>query len=315
MEPILEVKNLVKIYKPKKKKEVVVANDGISFSVGQGECVGILGPNGSGKTTLIRQIIGYLPQTSGTIKISGKENTHKEVRHLIGYMMQNRYSHWDYLTVTQALNFAGKLKKLSNTQIKNEGEELIEKFELDAYRNKMIKYLSGGNRQAVSLSITLIGKPQLIILDEPSTGLDPIKRTKFWKLLNDINQKNSSAILLISHNPLEIEKVAHNVIMLNAGKIIINGSLKELRNRLIGESRIEISINNQKTMESIIENFKDYKIIREKDKLLFYTKHTLITTIIENIKKAVGWEDINDFTIINPNLEDLYIKMLEKKLE
>jgi ABC-2 type transport system ATP-binding protein len=317
MKTLVEVKNLFKVYEGGKGKKKTIANEDLSFTVNEGECVGILGPNGCGKTTLVRQLIGYLPMTSGEIKIFGK--TYKingtEIRRLLAYMMQNRYSHWDHLTVWQALFYAGQLKGMPKKDIETEAERFIEKFELKKYRNCMIQILSGGNKQATSLAITLMGKPRLIILDEPSSGLDPIKRMQLWDLLNQINKENNASILIVSHNPIEIERVANQVMILDKGKIIEHGSLDEIKKKLIGETRIEIEMVPNSNMGEIIKQLNQFNPIYENEKVLFHCEKTQLPKIIEQLTQLNDWKNIKDFGIVNPSLEDIYIKALRSKME
>lgn len=314
---IVDVRDLRKIYNEKSKEHEVVANDGISFRVYRGECVGILGPNGSGKTTLVRQLIGYLPRTSGEIKLFGMDYDRepKEIRKRIGYMKQDRYAHWDHLKVEEALNYAGSLKLMNNDEIAKNKEELIDILGLDKYRKKVISTLSGGNRQSVSLAMTLINKPELIILDEPSTGLDPVKRTGFWKLLIDINTRNNSSILIVSHNVTEIEKVTQKVVILNYGKVIEQGEVSALKDKLAEEIRVEITVKQERSVEQVAEKLNGLQPIIKEHRLLFYCTKKNIPDVLKSMTERAEWDDIDGFDVINPSLEDIYIKIVNRKME
>lgn len=314
---VIEVSGLVKRYQTK--QGGVLANNGIDIIIGKGERIGLLGPNGSGKTTFVRQLTGYLRKTEGNIKLFGTDVAaiDDNIRNKIGYLMQSRYSHWDHLKVKEAIGVAGILKKLPQKKVKQQIEFLLDKFDLQRYKDIPLGNLSGGNKQAVGIAITLINQPELIILDEPSNGLDPIKRKLFWTLLNELIEPNKTTLLIISHHASEIEQVADKVIIFDEGKIIHQGQIKELKDKLISDVRIEIKLS--KNLEEVLreeqELFRDIEYINHNGMLLFYCPRIKLPKLISSFVNANVWHDFQDFQILNPTLEDLYIKLIGKKMD
>jgi ABC-2 type transport system ATP-binding protein len=195
-----------------------VAVDQISFSVGKGEIVGFLGPNGAGKTTTMRMLTGYLPPTSGSIQI-GEHDVFREsvqARRKIGYMPEN-VPLYDDMRVREYLKFRARLKGLSNRDTRSRVGEVIETCGLESVRRKMIKVLSKGFRQRVGLADALVHSPELLILDEPTNGLDPNQIRQIRELIKRLGRDHT--ILLSTHILSEVEMTCGRVIIIDGGKV------------------------------------------------------------------------------------------------
>lgn len=236
-ESIIRINHLAKEYRTK--NGIIRANDDINLTVFRGEIVAILGPNGAGKSTLVKQMIGYLSSTDGDIELFGEKISRSNQVQLnrIGYMMQSRYGHWDHLTVRNALFYSGRLKKLSRNDIQEQINYLINRLELTIEANKPIRTLSGDKKQAAALACTVMGFPELIILDEPTNGLDPEKRSIFWSFLKELNTTKHSTILTITHNVNEIEELADRVIIIAGNQVLTDGSPIELKSASVTTNR------------------------------------------------------------------------------
>jgi len=216
----IEVKNLSKFYGPQ-----AAVND-ISFSIQKGEIVGFLGPNGAGKSTTMKILTGFIPATSGEVKICGMEVDvdSLETRKKIGYLPENNPLYLD-MYVREYLEFVGKIYKVPN--LKARIDEMIQQVGLEVEQNKKIGMLSKGYRQRVGLAQAIIHDPEVLILDEPTTGLDPNQLVEIRDLIKRIGK--SKTVMLSTHIMQEVEAICDRVIIIKSGKIVANSTAAELQ--------------------------------------------------------------------------------------
>ncbi|SFC21162.1 ABC transporter ATP-binding protein [Butyrivibrio sp. YAB3001] len=314
MTPVLNVENICKKYVTK--NGVVCANDNISFSLGQNEILAVLGPNGAGKSTLIKQIIGYVSPDSGKIEINGVETGSKsKMLSEISYMMQSRFEHWDHLTVYDAIYYSARLKKMSKADTKREIEYLAAELDLKKEMRKLLKNLSGGKKQAAALACAVVANPKILILDEPTTGLDPEKKVLFWNFLRKIQKEKETSILLITHNVAEVEEIVDRVIIVSRGKIIEKGTPESLHKQVQDEIRIEITLKekvDEKVVENVLEGYS-YKLL-EKKIIVYIREENLVSGISKIFDDKELKDYIDDFRVVRPSLEDVYIKLMGEKI-
>ncbi len=211
----------------KKYKDVIAVND-ISFNVEQGHCFGLLGPNGAGKTTTIEIMEGIIAASSGSVVYKNKENQTKEVDNNISQQIGIQFQHTalqDFLTVKETLNLFAAFYQ--NTIAQN---TLIELCDLSDFLDRDNRLLSGGQRQRLLLALALINDPEIIFLDEPTTGLDPHARRNFWQLIKNIKAQNKT-IILTTHYMDEAEQLCDDIVIMNQGKIIESGTPHQLLNK------------------------------------------------------------------------------------
>ena len=216
----IEVKNLFKFY-----GEQAAVND-ISFSINKGEIVGFLGPNGAGKSTTMKILTGYMPATSGEVKICGEEVDidSKETKKKIGYLPENNPLYLD-MYVREYFEFVGEIYKVPN--LKQRIDEMIQQVGLEVEQNKKIGMLSKGYRQRVGLAQAIIHDPEVLILDEPTTGLDPNQLVEIRELIKNIGK--SKTVMLSTHIMQEVEAICDRVIIIKSGKIVADNSASELQ--------------------------------------------------------------------------------------
>ena len=219
---MIEVENLTKRYTG----HPAVAD--VSFTVGRGEIVGLLGPNGAGKSTIMRIMACYLPATSGTVRVAGYDVFAKadDVRRCVGYMPENNPLHRD-MRVREYLRFRARLKGLSRKRTRDRLETVLQQCGLAQVHRRIIGQLSKGYQQRVGLADALIHEPELIILDEPTIGLDPNQIRTVRQLIKDLGQKHT--VLISSHILPEVEMTCNRVLILHEGKILAADTTENLQ--------------------------------------------------------------------------------------
>ncbi len=240
---VYEVDNLVKRYPG----QLRPANDGLSFAINSGEIFGILGDNGAGKSTLVRQMVNLLRSSSGSIRLFGKpvDKDSIQVSLTVGYMPQEGDS-LNHLTVGEALYFTAHLRGLSRPAARAERDRLLELWRLEELRDKDSAGLSGGERRLLRLAVAMAGQPPVLVLDEPTNDLDPLRRRLVWDVLRHIHREEGTTIIFITHDTLEAEKVIQRVGILHQGRLVALGRPSELKQRLGRKFRIELRFSPDK---------------------------------------------------------------------
>ncbi len=233
--PVIEVSNLTKRYAGH------TAVRGLTFSVGRGEIVGFLGPNGAGKSTTMRILSCFMPATSGTVRVAGFDvfTCADEVRRRIGYMPENNPLHLD-MRVREYLKFRARLKGLSRRQSRERVDTVMDQTGLKEVNRKVIGHLSKGYRQRVGLADALVHEPELIILDEPTIGLDPHQIRSVRQLIKDLSRNHT--VLISTHILSEVEMTCNRVLILSQGKILADDTTPNLQNIMSDSSQVVVEI-------------------------------------------------------------------------
>jgi len=232
---MIEINNLVKRYGDKK------AVNGISFTVNDDEVLGFLGPNGAGKTTTMNIITGYLSSTSGTVKVNGHDILEEPelAKKEIGYLPENPPLYTD-MTVSEYLDFICDLKGVSKSKRKQMLERIISLVKISDVTDRLIGNLSKGYKQRVGIAQAMVGDPSILILDEPTVGLDPSQIIEIRKLIKSLSKSHS--IIISSHILSEIQEIADRVVIINHGKIAAVDSLTDLSKRLSGQTKLMLTV-------------------------------------------------------------------------
>jgi lipooligosaccharide transport system ATP-binding protein len=235
MQYVLEVENLKKTF------DGFVAVDGISFRVSHGECFGILGPNGAGKTSTIRMIYGFSPITSGSIKVFGLSISQglRAIKSRIGVCQQENTLDPD-LTVRQNLEIFARYFDIPKDQALHRADQLLKFMALDNRKNSRVADLSGGMLRRLALARALINNPDLLILDEPTTGLDPQSRHQVWNKLEDLRAKGLS-VLMTTHYMEEASRLCDRLVIMDRGRIMVEGKPMDLIKEHVGQDVIEVA--------------------------------------------------------------------------
>jgi len=232
---LITVENLTKRYTTK------TAIDGVAFQVEQGEILGFLGPNGAGKTTTMRIITGYMPASDGTVKVDGFDvfENPLDVRRRIGYLPENPPLYLE-MTVEGYLRFVSKIKGVPKEKIASEIERVMERVNITDVKDRIIAKLSKGYKQRVGIAQALLNDPPVMILDEPTIGLDPKQIHEVRQLIKDLAGKHT--VVLSTHILPEVEQTCHRVIIIDRGKIIAVGTPENLRMQLQGAEQVTVEV-------------------------------------------------------------------------
>lgn len=309
---MIEVNNLSKRYG----RHLAVSD--ISFSVARGEIVGFLGPNGAGKTTTIRMLTGYLPPSAGSAKIADFDIFRQsiEARKRIGYMPEN-VPLYDDMRVREYLFFRGRIKGLSNSDTRRRVSYVIDTCGLEGVRRKMIKTLSKGYRQRVGLADALVHQPDLLILDEPTNGLDPIQIRQIRELIKHLALNHT--VLISTHILSEVEMIANRVIIIDNGKIKAADTPQNLIENMRAAGRVQCEIQAPAEIAtpllSDLPNVKKVTFEELPGKWLRYTLWSDSGTDTRQTLATVA--SINNWPLRSlfrheANLEDVFVELTRK---
>jgi ABC-2 type transport system ATP-binding protein len=271
---MIEIQNLTKYYGN------IVGVKNLDFTVEKGEILGFLGPNGAGKTTTMNIITGYLPSTEGTVKVCGYDILEEpaEVKKRIGYLPEHPPLYFD-MTVIDYLNFVSELKKVNKKSRKGELNDIMELVGITEVRNRLIKNLSKGYKQRVGLAQALVGKPEVLVLDEPTVGLDPKQIIEIRKLIRALGKEHT--IILSSHILTEVSAVCERVVIIHKGEIAAIDTPENLSKNLGNVSKMSVTISGPKS--SVTGYIKDIYGVKYVEPSIEKEKD-VVTYIVESDK-------------------------------
>lgn len=309
---MVEVKNLTKNYGS------IKAVDNISFTVGEGEILGFLGPNGAGKSTTMNMITGYISSTSGTVTIDGKEilENPREAKSKIGYLPEIPPLYTD-MTVKKYLEFMFDLKKVRLPK-KKHIEEVMRLVRITEQADRIIKNLSKGYRQRVGFAQALLGNPPVLILDEPTVGLDPQQIIEIRKLIKSLGKKHT--IIFSSHVLSEISATCDRILVISNGRIVADAKTDELSSSTAGEEKLALVVEGSASdITSAIKNIPAViRVNKISDKggssakyMVEYEKDCDIRRDVFNAMARIGCT-ILDMQSGNETLEEMFLKLTAK---
>ncbi|MBP1970594.1 ABC-2 type transport system ATP-binding protein [Virgibacillus natechei] len=298
---LLTVSNLSKRYDSKP----VVNN--VSFSIDSGKCIALIGPNGAGKTTILRTLAGLLHSTSGSFQL-GDMKTTGDIRKYIGYLPQHPVF-YSWMTGREFLVYSGELALLSKTDANNRADELLDKVGIFDAKDKRIGKYSGGMKQRLGIAQALIHKPELLLLDEPVSSLDPIGRREILTMMEELKEEMS--ILFSTHILSDADEVSDELLLLHQGEIVESGSMNTLRQKY-QTAKIELEF------QSDIGKYKD-KIDQLSAITNSYIDRNVLHVTATDILKARqeiftaasgGYWPLTSFTLNRASLEDMFMKVV-----
>ena len=298
MDALLSLQNLKKYYATQK------AVDDISFNIKRGSIFGLLGPNGAGKTTLLRMITGIFYADSGSIILDGAPFNPLVDIEKIGYMPEERGMYKKMKIGEQALYLA-QLKGMSKIEATEKIKYWFKKFEMESWWNKKVEDLSKGMSQKLQFVITVLHEPQLIILDEPFSGLDPLNANLIKDEIYALAKKGST-IIFSTHRMEQVEEICDHIVLVNLGKKILDGTVSSIKQQF-KENNFSIEI---KKGSSLVSN-KVFTVISESDSKYFikinegYSVNNVLQYIIEQKIELIGFNEVL------PSLNEIFIKLVE----
>jgi len=302
-EVLIEAKGLTKMYGD------ITAVDHIDFKVYKGECVGFLGPNGAGKTTTVRMIYCFLPPTSGELKVAGLSVTTqcRQIKGLVGVAPQEDNLDPDF-TVIKNLTVYCRYFDIPKEEALRRAKEQLKFFQLEEKRDVPIGSLSGGMKRRLIFARALINQPQILLLDEPTTGLDPQARHLAWDEVRNLKKKQVT-IILTTHYMDEAEVLCDRILIVDKGKIIEEGKPSELVKKHVGEEVLEVDYD-EKLLPAFKEAFPGGDFERLGDRLQIFTDKP--HGVFEGFLKD---HPIPNVTIRTANLEDVFLKLTGRGLK
>ena len=310
---VIEVKNLEKIY-----RSGTHAVKGISFEVNKGEIFGILGPNGAGKTTALQMMGTLLKITKGDISILGYDihTDEKKIREKIGFALQE--AGLDNLaTTSELITFHINLFGFPKSVISKKVEESLTLLDLHDYTDQMIPELSGGTQRRLDLAVSLVHNPELLILDEPTTGLDPVHRADLWNLLRKLRDERGLTLVLSTHYMEEADVLCDRIAIIDSGEIVAIDTPDKLK-KSVGKDTIEFSLSDE-----IKQDKKDALALLFGDENLEYSDERLLirvndgeTSLLPTLKNIIDLDiKVKGTKVKVPTLDDVYLKYTGKRLE
>ncbi len=312
---MIEVKDLTKFYGPKK------AIDGVSFTVEKGEVLGFLGPNAAGKTTTMRIITCYMPATAGTASVAGFDvfDDSKQVRKRIGYLPEHPPL-YNEMTVEYYLDFAGTIRDLDGATRKRRIAEVVERCGLRDVRKEIIGRLSKGFRQRVGLAQALVHDPEVLILDEPTIGLDPKQIIEVRKMIKELGGDHT--IILSTHILPEVSMTCGRVVIINEGRISAVDTPENLMKQLKDSERIHIELSGPegdvvKKLETF-QGVKEVQVITPKgvdDRLIVELESQFGKDVCKDLASMIvgeGW-DLHELRPVGMTLEEVFLKLTTRE--
>lgn len=321
----ISVKHLKKSFKVKEKKEgfkgslktifnpsykVINAVDDVSFEVEEGEIIAFIGPNGAGKSTTIKMLTGILYPDGGSIEILGIDPTkaRRKLAYEIGTVFGQKEQLWMHLTAYDNFKFFGAIYDIPEKETEKRINELCKLFDLEEFINRPVRNLSLGQRIRCEIVASLIHKPKILFLDEPTIGLDPVVKDNIRKLIKKMNKEYNTTIFLTSHDITDIEKLCKRVIIVNDGKIVMDDSMTNLKYHYMDKKIVEVKLKNSVDFKEV----DGIRVLKGKENNFRIEINTNIIDL-SNFLKIIDPDNVLDINISNTPLEDIISGIYRKE--
>src|SRR5262245_3870722 len=301
---IVRCEQVSKRYGPK------LAVDGLELGVEKGQCFGLLGPNGAGKTTALKMIYGVTPPSAGRVLVFDQDiTTHtREIRARLGVTLQEN-ALIEVLSPVENLRVFGRYHLLSADAIEERIESLLDFLDLRSHAHLPVKALSGGFQRRLAIALSLMNGPELLVLDEPTTGLDPAVRLALWNRVRELRRAGTT-VLLTTHYMEEAERLCDALLVMDQGKVVARGAPAELIRDVLAPEALEVELPSGRH-GAVLERLSGIRALRSGAHLMLYAKDA--TALLEAVRRA---EPEAQLVAIRPtNLEDVFLALTGTKLE
>lgn len=308
---MLETSELTKKYKGK------LAVDRVSLHMMEGESVGLLGPNGAGKSTMISMISSLVKPTSGTVKLNGKSiiNHPAELRRVLGVVPQE-IALYEELSAYENLKFFGRIYKLKGEQLESRIQQLLEMMGLRDRQKELIRTYSGGMKRRINIAAALLHEPRIIIMDEPTVGIDPQSRNHILEAVRMLNREKRMSVLYTSHYMEEVEHLCDRLYVMDHGQVIASGTKDELKAILSGDDTLIIQLDRPNPeLAQQLNSLDNVRQVTETDKglkLIVPKQSRMLGTVLQAAEHN-GAEVIH-IQVETPTLEDVFLHLTGRKL-
>ncbi|MCF2540123.1 MULTISPECIES: ABC transporter ATP-binding protein [Streptomyces] len=286
------------------------ATDDVRLDIAQGEIFGLLGPNGAGKTTVVRQLTGLMRPDAGSVEILG----HDIVRHperaarILAYLGQESTA-LDELTVSLAAETTGRLRGLDARTARAERDDVLDELGLTPIAGRPLRKLSGGQRRLACFAAALVGERPLLVLDEPTTGMDPVARRAVWSAVDRRRAERGTTVLLVTHNVIEAETVLDRVAVLDRGRVIACDTPSGLKERVAGEVRVELLWRERAPLEVPEVAALQDRAVESGRRWTLRLAPEEARTVVATVTGGAAFAALDDFTLATPSLEDVYLAL------
>ncbi len=297
-------------------KEKVVVED-VNLYLDQGESVGLLGPNGAGKSTTISMISSLLKPTSGDVKLDGQSviRDPSKIRKVLGVVPQE-IALYQELSAYENLKFFGRIYRVPKDQLESRIQETLQMVGLQDRQKDPIKTFSGGMKRRINIATALLHSPKILILDEPTVGIDPQSRNYILEMVRQLNVQKGTTVLYTSHYMEEVEQLCHRVYIMDHGRVIASGSQSELLSILSNEDTIKVQVNQ--LTDAFITAIRNIDVVRRVEetgdgiKIIVQKSRNIISDLV----KLAEQENIQilNFQMENPSLEDVFLHLTGRTL-
>ncbi|WP_054739365.1 ABC transporter ATP-binding protein [Cellulosilyticum ruminicola] len=307
---MIDIQGVTKIYKGKKGTEIV-ANDNINLVVEEGEILGLLGHNGAGKTTLVNQILGLVKPTKGEIKVLDHSIVkNPEMGRFLCSVQPQAQVPIGELTPNQVVAIMGKMRGGSIEEVNKERDRLFEALDIERWAKVEGRHLSGGVKRLTAFCMAVIQSKNVIILDEPTNDVDPVRRRYLWQEIRRLTQEGRS-VILVTHNVVEAESAVDKVAILDSGKMIIQGTPSSIKESMTNNLRLEFTTlipQDQISLPSWIVSSRF-----EGNRMSLAMEEKNVTRAIEWARSETSNGEITDYSLSEVTLEDVYVKLTEER--
>ncbi|MBQ4031997.1 MAG: ATP-binding cassette domain-containing protein [Bacilli bacterium] len=293
----------------KRDYKYIKAVDNISFEIDEGEIVAYIGPNGAGKSTTIKMLTGILKPDSGNIKVSDFDpfSDRKKYVSNIGVVFGQKSQLWWDIPVIDSFDLLRDIYKIPKEEYEQTKNELIKMLDIKDFINTPVRQLSLGQRMRCEIAASLLHKPKILFLDEPTIGLDAVSKVQVRKFIKEINKKEKVTIILTSHDMSDIEALTNRVIVIGHGKKLYDGTLNGIKKKFSNKKKLEILFNKLNK----IPKLKDVEIIEKKEHKIILDVDVNKNTISGIIEKFTKECEIQDVNVINEDIDSIIVKLYQ----